>query len=423
MAAVLLVTTILMTALIFAVFIYCFVSQRSRRLPLIVLTQTNKPPELPPLPDKHFHLFISHLWSTSQDAAAVIKRQLQLLMPQIRIFLDVDDLEAIDQIERHVQETAVILLFMSRGYFKSSNCLREVTETLRSSKPYILVRETDASKGGAGCQELQMELKQAYREQLFDGHRIVPWHRILHFQLVSLTQIAEDMVSAFTATGQMSSLRIPGSLASERLQFPKPIVLYISDLNPGAEEVGKEMSSRFRDIQVTSTFIISGVGTAHHVQCGPPSEKNEGVQHSMPTRPVLQVPAYFDLEPTHFLLYLNQLSFSGDKGNALADELRSALTAGLTITLVHETDTDRGGCEFQVFFESTPRDLIDRGLFNDLTVPFVAGDAHRPISHLLLAKALGGARVRNRRASHLSISRRRQRSDREPRATLDIALS
>ena len=34
----------------------------------------------------------SHIWSTGQDQCAVIKRQLQLLLPGVIVFLDVDDL-------------------------------------------------------------------------------------------------------------------------------------------------------------------------------------------------------------------------------------------------------------------------------------------------------------------------------------------
>ena len=34
----------------------------------------------------------SHIWSTGQDQVAVIKRQLQLLLPGVIVFLDVDDL-------------------------------------------------------------------------------------------------------------------------------------------------------------------------------------------------------------------------------------------------------------------------------------------------------------------------------------------
>lgn len=58
-----------------------------------------------------------------QDQAAIIKRQLQLLMPGISVFLDVDDLADISELETYVDQTALMLFFMSRGYFASKNCV------------------------------------------------------------------------------------------------------------------------------------------------------------------------------------------------------------------------------------------------------------------------------------------------------------
>ena len=39
------------------------------------------------------------VWGTGQDQVAVIKRQLQLMLPGVSIFLDVDDLEDIGALE------------------------------------------------------------------------------------------------------------------------------------------------------------------------------------------------------------------------------------------------------------------------------------------------------------------------------------
>lgn len=35
----------------------------------------------------HYHLFLSHIWSSGQDQAANIKRMLQLLLPGVKVFL------------------------------------------------------------------------------------------------------------------------------------------------------------------------------------------------------------------------------------------------------------------------------------------------------------------------------------------------
>ena len=57
--------------------------------------------------------------STGQDAVAVIKNELKLLIPGIKIFLDVDDLKDIGSLEDYVDRTQVMLFFLSKGYFRS----------------------------------------------------------------------------------------------------------------------------------------------------------------------------------------------------------------------------------------------------------------------------------------------------------------
>jgi len=81
---------------------------------------------------------------------------------------------------------------------------------------------------------------------------------------------------------------------------------------------------------------------------------------------------------------------------------------GHSIIVIHETDPQHHGCEFSTFFESTPQDLIDSGLYKALAVAFMSGEAHRSVSRKLLAKALGavvdntGVVSRLGRASRLS---------------------
>ena len=63
----------------------------------------------------------SHLWrdrlaqSTGQDQSATIKRQLTVLLPGVRVFLDTDDLKDIDKIEEYVGSSANIMIFVSAG--------------------------------------------------------------------------------------------------------------------------------------------------------------------------------------------------------------------------------------------------------------------------------------------------------------------
>ena len=65
-----------------------FSARHAKEAPKIRLVSTNQPPELSIGMGITWHLFNSHIWSTGQDAVAVIKAELQQLLPGIKIFLD-----------------------------------------------------------------------------------------------------------------------------------------------------------------------------------------------------------------------------------------------------------------------------------------------------------------------------------------------
>ena len=62
--------------------------EHERRVLNIVLRSTGRKPELTLHKGKKYHLFNSHIWSTGQDVAATIKRQLQRIFPLVKVFLD-----------------------------------------------------------------------------------------------------------------------------------------------------------------------------------------------------------------------------------------------------------------------------------------------------------------------------------------------
>jgi hypothetical protein len=99
-----------------------------------------------------WHCFLSHIWSSGQDQVAVIKRQLQLLLPSLSIFLDVDDLADIGELESYISQSAVVLLFLSRGYFQvlyRTTFLRApiMSPTRRATSPVHRARTACARSG------------------------------------------------------------------------------------------------------------------------------------------------------------------------------------------------------------------------------------------------------------------------------------
>jgi hypothetical protein len=88
------------------------------------------------------------------------------------------------------------------------------------------------------------------------------------------------------------------------------------------------------------------------------------------------------------LLYLNESTFTPPAGDRLASELAAALKSRVQIVMLHENDSERGGCPFSHFFSVTPQDLIDDGLFSDLAIAFQR-KPFRAVSLALACKALG----------------------------------
>ena len=81
------------------------------------------------------------------------------------------------------------------------------------------------------------------------------------------------------------------------------------------------------------------------------------------------------------------------------EQVRTARAAGTRVILAHECDPALGGCEFSSFFQTTPQDLIDDGLYARIAVAFYTGQ-HRAVSMCLLARELGAVRDRSSQAMH-----------------------
>lgn len=121
--------------------------------PTIRLKSTHREPMLEIPSGNLFHAFISHVWcdhsptapspcsrprkarpvtlaaplararrGTGQDQTHAIVRQLQLKMPMIKVWLDVDHLNDLGNLEDSVGVSVAFVVFLSKGYFRSKNC-------------------------------------------------------------------------------------------------------------------------------------------------------------------------------------------------------------------------------------------------------------------------------------------------------------
>ena len=245
-----------------------------------------------------------------------------------------------------------MLFFLTKKYFGSRNCLKEIRATLEQKKPLVLVHEQQEDKGGGPLELLKAECRDAeMREAIFNGRTPIVWHRISHFQNLPLKLIATEMLRSEPSYER--SLDAPedlggdasedlvliqdGELDAAKLALPQPLVLWCSAGNAGAAEVAKQLMISMR----SNGAAIRVVDTMPDVQ----AIKKNGESAAM-------------------LLYLNKDTWV-EHSEVLERDVQAArkLPADLKVILVHENDKEKGGCEFGDFFGTTPQELIDDGIY------------------------------------------------------------
>ena len=241
-----------------------------------------------------------------------------------------------------------MLFFLSKKYFGSRNCMIEIKATLEHSKPIVLVQEQQEDKGGGPLDTLQAECRDdKLRASIFNGRTPIVWHRISHFQNLSLKLIAADMIrsgpkynSVVSQQEESNTLILPGevNVSEFSLPLPQPCVVWCSAGNPGAARIAEEL--------ITSMA------------------KNGAKLHVVDSQSGVMPQAIDDnQEPAFMLLYLNKDTWV-ERGEELERDVRAARESQtIKMVLVHEQDKEKGGCEFGDFFGTTPQELINDGIY------------------------------------------------------------
>ena len=330
---------------------------KAANMPTIRLLSTKAAPALPLATGHTWHMFLSHTWGTGQDQCATIKRQLCLLLPDASIFLDVDDLESIDELEVYVDATAVIMIFLSGGYFKSGNCLREARCTLEKKKPIVLMHDPN----GAALETIKAdECPEDMLGPIFkhrDAWReVIEWHRIKDFQIISLKLLAHQLLIGCpsdkgtrnrhlgTDTDRQRhedsrGIFLPGEISRIKLAFPAPVLLFVSTNNPGASETAALLQEGMVGLSVTSVtptrwrrgYLAKGIGQLFGSGSKLLTDLVGARDSSLGDAVEASAAGTVSGEPnnvTHMLLYLNDETFVGPEGAALANEARAALNPG-----------------------------------------------------------------------------------------------
>jgi len=370
-------------------------ASKARRLRYKVTNEQVAAPELgaPTLQTKFYHTFLSHVWGTGQDQMRIVKQRLVEMIPDLIVFLDVDDLEEIGDLEGYIDRTSTILVYCSKGYFASKNCMRELISTVTKQKPLIALTDPETSHGGLSLEEVREQLMEAdglyekwgFTEAMPSGQELysalfasetIEWNRIGHFQDVTMRRIAEQLLPDAAGITYVDREIINQKLKPLKLPS-KSYHIYCSALNPGATEVITEVShERGFDMQLEVAAHRSRTANSLHV--------------------TVEVAKLCDCD--HMLLYLTSQTWTrAENSAALGLELMKAMDLEVNVLLVHEMPGAGGqearfGCEFGSFFAcasgATPTELLKRGIYSSIAVP-LKGGPWREASMMLLGMALG----------------------------------
>jgi hypothetical protein len=267
------------------------------------------------------HVFMSHVWGTGQDQTHTVVRQLQALLPRLSVWLDVDRIRDMSELEEQVASAAVVVVFLSRGYFASHNCRRELYAALASGRPIVTLREADLDKGGATVAELQQELRQTdgthadmlhycpAEEVLASvfAHEPLLWVRLRTFQTVTMRLLAESVLRHLPYYVQhpgelRAGIKVPGEvtppISATRVR------IYICGANVGAKHLAEE-------IAMARAGAVASVTEVHDLLAGQ------------------------DVTGACLLLYLTRQIIDGPNGID-PSQITRAIDAGCTPVLVHE---------------------------------------------------------------------------------------
>jgi hypothetical protein len=388
--------------------------------PTIRMASTKHTPNLELPNDCDSHIFMSHVWSTGQAKTHAIARKLQLLLPTLKVWLDVDSLNDVSMLEDSVKSTAVFFLYYSEGYFKSTNCRREIYAAVNMSKPIIVVFSGDESILDVMREEctrycdndkvgsiLQSMLGTNSRNSI-DGP--IQWLDEGSFSAAALGRIYHRIFRCLPhyikhQNEVEQGIIVPGAMGSVSLDHS--INLLVIEDNIGCVELIDELKSMdgqsncISTIDATTYFLHNNEKSeieAESLDVDIDEENSPNIQESLLVNEREKHRSNKNSTtkntPTFMILYLNDQTFTGSSVYIanLARALKACITSdNVQLVLVSEKDASKGGCDFDLFFSQAPQDLLNPPytLFKDIAIPLYRVDEYRIVSLRQIMSKMG----------------------------------
>eukprot|EP00592_Proboscia_alata_P029406 CAMPEP_0194446598 /NCGR_PEP_ID=MMETSP0176-20130528/128522_1 /TAXON_ID=216777 /ORGANISM="Proboscia alata, Strain PI-D3" /LENGTH=1028 /DNA_ID=CAMNT_0039273333 /DNA_START=1712 /DNA_END=4799 /DNA_ORIENTATION=+ len=331
------------------------------KAPTIKLVRSGTKPNLQMEKGCEYHAFISHVWATGQNQTHTLVRQIQRLLPSMNIWLDVDTMETVGDLEDSVTKSSTFILFLSKGYFKSQNCKRELRAAFELNKPLIVVYESDCGATLAGYEDefnkhFEHEGKAIMHNYIFNnkGRPAAMWLNETNFQIETIKMVVHRILLHLPYYRRNKEILDGGLEVTDEIGpqgIYEQLIVFSCASNKGCQVVYKEIQSEL----VEGKNLICNVDFEQFLE-----RINELPSH----RAVL-------------LLYLNKHVFDDEKSYFKSQnckrELRAAFEKNKPLIVVYESD--RGATlsefedEFSEHFENEDKAIMHNYVFNNLGRP------------------------------------------------------
>lgn len=354
-----------------------------------------------------FHLFLSHVWGTGQDQMRIVKQRLGEMLPEAGVFLDVDDLKTGRGAE-YVDISNMVLVFVSKGYFSSPNCMREFLRATFNRTPVIALTEPEERHGSMTMEQVAKGLEEAcsnFRkwglteemvnwgfappspQQLFDALFAVEpieWNRIGAFQDVTMRLIAERILPPAHPKTYVQGELVGQATTLQAPRRGRRFHCYVSPHNRGGRELMIELSQA-NDWSVSEEPID-------------PLNQPTAKRGTAAASRLALTQEFAQLRDCDFMLvYLTARTWtSGRVSASFGEEVIEAMDSGVQLLLAHEMpgvggQEARDGVEFGTFFScdegATPDQLLRAGIYEQIAVA-LKGGAWREASTVMLARTI-----------------------------------
>ena len=437
-----------------------FMCSRKYRAPIVRLKSTKHLPNLELLPSHKYHVFMSHVWSTGQDKTHAIARLLQLHLPQLKLWLDVDSLDDVDRLEEYIAQSAVIVIFYSEGYFRSKNCRREFYKAVELKKPIIVlydggvnVVEEMKEECQTQCTNDESRKESTSVSDLLDiltgsapgenSDEPICWLKEGSFSVESLKLVFLRVFRNLPFYQDNSRRRqldkglyLPSDVDSVPLS--SSVQLLYCEENVGAFELAKEIEAKcphkiiiasavVKEEQMAEENSVKSVLDVFPITGTFPVVKSDDLEDGLSVRRTVRidevdslinakeardlsgylVDIVADSQKQVLLLYLNKNTFGdgGDNDAVVVKVVKAAKQRGVDIILVHEKDVDKDGChQFNYIYDHTPQELNDHPfkIYKDIAIPLYSRNEYRKISLQLILQNIGGEDKKRGRMCPLS---------------------